>query len=106
MAKLVRWSHSHMASSSVSFTRIHPRVDQSPKPPAQGVQFDFILLEQKYEKMLSVQVNTPGQNWPGCQPYALHNLLSAVGSQKLQVVSEPFSTSCRNTIVWQLELND
>ena len=27
----------------------------------------------------------------------LHNLLSAVGSQKLQDVSEPFSTSCKNT---------
>ena len=30
----------------------------------------------------------------------LDNLLSAVGSQKLQVVSEPFSTSCMNTTVF------
>jgi len=44
-----------------------------------------------------------GQNRICPRSKSLHNLLSAVGSQKLQVVSEPFSTSCKNILVCKLD---
>ena len=50
--------------------------------------------------------NSQGYNtiqiWPRNIGKLLDKLLSAVGSQKLQVVSEPFSTSCKNTTVLEM----